>query len=85
MHSACQPEVPGGLPVMLDTNPAMKTLRSEAGRGLSRAPVRGAATERVAPRSSPALGHLQVLLGGPTQASAGVRSKRMRWLWCCTA
>lgn len=50
MHSACQPEVPGGLPVMLDTNPAMKTLRSEAGRGLSRAPVRGAATERVVPR-----------------------------------
>jgi len=50
MHSACQPEVPGGLPVMLDTSPAMKTLRSEAGRGLSRAPVRDAATERVVPR-----------------------------------
>lgn len=50
MHSACQPEVPGGLPVMLDTNPAMKALRSEAWRGLSRAPARGAATERVVPR-----------------------------------
>lgn len=37
-------------PVMLDTNPAMKALRSEAWRGLSRAPARGAATERVVPR-----------------------------------